>query len=297
MDRLNSIVVAVDFTPASACALAQGARLAQWNQAKLQVVHVIETLVVMDSQGADDPYIREVQDHLIGEAREAWQKFANEVPGKSAMDFGIAVNNPLAEIISRVRDHKADLLVVGSHGDHPDRGTGILAGQCVRKVPTRVMLVRDKHADSFRNIVACIDFSEMSRDALSAAVRIAAQDGAALHILHVFQPPWKRLHRTLERPPSAEFARQYRDTLQAQLTEFCAATHPEAAWAKPLFHLVEASSHGAGITEFVRSHACDLVVLGTRGRTNLRDVLMGSTAERVVRDCPCSILAIKPERP
>jgi nucleotide-binding universal stress UspA family protein len=50
MDRLGSIVVAVDFTPCSATALAQAARIAQWNQAKLHVVHVIETLVVIELQ-------------------------------------------------------------------------------------------------------------------------------------------------------------------------------------------------------------------------------------------------------
>ncbi|MBM4361664.1 MAG: universal stress protein, partial [Deltaproteobacteria bacterium] len=40
--------------------------------------------------------------------------------------------------------------------------------------------------------------------------------------------------------------------------------------------------------------AADLVVLGTRGRTNLRDLFLGSTAERVVRECPCSVLAVPP---
>ncbi|MBI3107868.1 MAG: universal stress protein [Candidatus Rokubacteria bacterium] len=53
--------------------------------------------------------------------------------------------------------------------------------------------------------------------------------------------------------------------------------------------------HGRGITEFVEQVDGDLVVLGTRGRTNLRDILLGSTAERVVRDARCSILTVTPE--
>jgi nucleotide-binding universal stress UspA family protein len=38
----------------------------------------------------------------------------------------------------------------------------------------------------------------------------------------------------------------------------------------------------------------DLIVLGTRGHTNLRDVLLGSTAERALSESTCSILAVKP---
>lgn len=38
----------------------------------------------------------------------------------------------------------------------------------------------------------------------------------------------------------------------------------------------------------------DLIVLGTKGKTNLKYVLLGSTAERLLRDVPCSVLAIKP---
>jgi nucleotide-binding universal stress UspA family protein len=53
--------------------------------------------------------------------------------------------------------------------------------------------------------------------------------------------------------------------------------------------------HGRGITEFVQQIGGDLAVLGTRGRTNLRDLLIGSTAERVLRDAACSILAVRPE--
>jgi nucleotide-binding universal stress UspA family protein len=61
------------------------------------------------------------------------------------------------------------------------------------------------------------------------------------------------------------------------------------------FTVFEFTGHSAGITEFVRQVDGDLVVLGTRGRTSLRDMLLSSTAERVVREAPCSILTVKPE--
>jgi nucleotide-binding universal stress UspA family protein len=38
----------------------------------------------------------------------------------------------------------------------------------------------------------------------------------------------------------------------------------------------------------------DLIAIGTRGRTNLRDVVLGSTAEKLLRDSPCAVWASKP---
>jgi universal stress protein E len=291
MDRLGSIIAAIDFTPGSAAALAQAVRIAGWNQARLHAVHIIETLVAIDLQGALTPYVQEIQDGLIAEARSSWVAFAPETPGKSAIDFDVAINNPLVELIRRVRDRKVDVLVMGSHGVSPGPTPGILASQCVRRVPTRVLLVRDQHAGAFRTIVACVDFSDTSREALDAALRFAAQDNAALHVLHVFQPPWTRSHAASKVP---EYAAAFKSGLLDQLRNFFPSNRHEVAWSKASFEVVEAASHGAGITEFVRSRGCDLAVLGTRGKTNLRDVLMGSTAERVVRDAQCSILAVKP---
>ncbi len=291
MDRLNSIVVAIDFTPCCAAALAQAARIASWNRAKLLAVNVIETIAAMELQEALTPYVQEIEKGLVAESNAAWAKFANDVPGKSAIEFAVAINSPLVELSKRIRERKADLLVLGSHGVSPGKSPGILAAQCVRRAPARVLLVRDGQTGPYKSIVACVDFSETSRDALSAAVRMAAQDGAALHILHVYQPAWKRLTRPPVRP---ELAGAFREALIGQLKAFCTAGTPEMEWSKAHFEVAESSSHGAGIVECVKAKGADLVVLGTRGKTNLRDVLMGSTAERVVRDAPCGILAIKP---
>jgi nucleotide-binding universal stress UspA family protein len=159
-----------------------------------------------------------------------------------------------------------------------------------------VLLVRDPHTGPFRSIVACIDFSATSRKALELAVRMAAHDGAILHVLHVFNAPWHRLHYRAPTPQaSPDYQKQYRDGLRRRLEAFCAPFHGEMARLETRYAVFDFPGHGGGITEFVKQVDGDLVVLGTRGRTNLRDLLLGSTAERVVRDAPCSILTVKPE--
>ena len=297
MSRLQSIVVGVDFTPCSATALRQAVRVAERNQARLQVVHIIEMLVVTDLEEALTPFQTDIRAGLVRDARHDWQGFTAEIPGATALELEVEINNPVTAILRRVRAQAADLLVLGTHGTSlPDRGAGTLATACVRKAMASVLLVRDSHAGPFRSVVACVDFSATSRKALEQAVRVAAQDGAALHVLHVFHAPWHRLHYRAPTPQaSPDYQKQYRDGLRRRLEAFCEPCLAQMAHLKPQYEVFDYQGHGWGITEFIKQVDGALIVLGTRGRTNLRDILLGSTAERVVRDAPCSILAVKPE--
>jgi nucleotide-binding universal stress UspA family protein len=298
MSAWRSIVLGVDFTPCSAAALRQAVRIAERSGAELEVVHVLETLVVADLEEALAPHRQgDLRASLVGDARQAWQEFTAGVPGARALDLHVEIDSPTAAILRRVRARAADLLVLGVHGTSPpDRGAGTLATACVRHAAASVLLVRDQHGPPFRSVIACIDFSPTSRRALEEAVRMAEQDGAALHILHVFDAPWHRLHYRAPTPQaSPDYQKQYRDLLHRSLESFSAPLVPRDGRLDVRHELFDYQGHGAGITEFVGRAGGDLVVLGTRGRTNLRDLLLGSTAERVVRDAPCSILAVRPE--
>ena len=60
----------------------------------------------------------------------------------------------------------------------------------MQRAQTKVLVVREAASEPFRSVVACIDFTEVSKFALEQAIRIAAQDSAALTILHVYADPW-----------------------------------------------------------------------------------------------------------
>ena len=294
---MSVVVVGVDFTPCSRSALMQAMRIAACRRATVHVVHVIEPLVVMDLEQALSPYQTDIRAALIGDVRKTWREFTMGIPDVSGLELDVQIDHPVSVILRRVREQSADLLVLGTHGTSPaDRGTGTLATACVRKAMASVLLVKDPHAGPFRSIVACIDFSPTSLKALEQAVRLALQDHAVLHVLHVFDAPWHRLHYRAPTPQaSPDYQKQYRDGLGRRLEAFCEPQHREMAALESRYTVFEFTGHSAGITAFVRQVDGDLVVLGTRGRTSLRDMLLGSTAERVVREAPCSILTVKPE--
>jgi nucleotide-binding universal stress UspA family protein len=293
----RSIVVGVDFTACSATAIRQAVRLAELVRASIHSVHVIEKLVVTDLEEALSPVQADVRAALVRDVRKAWPDFTANIPGASALELAVEIDNPVAAILRLVRERSAELLVLGTHGtSSPDRGVGALATACVRKASSSVLLVRESQVGPFRSVIACVDFSDTSRKALEQAARMAVRDGAALHVLHVFDAPWHRLHYRAPTPQaSADYQKQYRDALRRRLQAFAESVAPETAPLTARYELFDYNGYAAGISEFVKQVDGDLVVLGTRGRTNLRDILLGSTAERVIRDTPCSVLAVKPE--
>jgi nucleotide-binding universal stress UspA family protein len=109
------------------------------------------------------------------------------LPSRADVKCDIETGSPREVILASAERACADLLVLGSHGAHDaHKGIGPTAAACVQRAGMPVLLVREDHAGPFRGVVACLDFTETSKLALRHAIRVAAQDGAALHILHMY---------------------------------------------------------------------------------------------------------------
>ncbi len=306
MDRLKSILVAVDFSPCSADAFKQAARIAAWSsngRSALAALHVIALPTYMPAPHALIPFDLPIQADYVLAAHQDWKHFAARCAAQSTVEFDIAVGSPRCEILARVHRDKPDLLVLGLHGvADAQQGIGPTAAACVQRAETKVLLVRAGQAGPFKSVVACIDFTETSHLALEQAVRVAAEDGAVLHILTIYDDPWYGI-----RPPTGmeanmpDFKAQYQRAVEDRLRTFCAPLGHEINALKAVFHGLESAWRGGGyghaIVAFVKREGCDLAVLGTRAKWNLRDFFWGTTAQRVAGSAPCSILAIKPAPP
>jgi nucleotide-binding universal stress UspA family protein len=198
---------------------------------------------------------------------------------------------PLDVLLQESRSRQADLLVLGITGDSLlPYGAGTMATKCLRKTATKVLLVKQTHPRPFRRIVACVDFSETSKEVIKHAVRVAGQDQAELHFLHVFQAEWNNWGSRDRLSALTDFEKGCNKLLEGNLRQF-AEVPPET----PAFYSVtQAKTHGHGIAEHCRRVEADLVVLGNRGRTTLKYILLGSTVERLLREIPCSVLVVRP---
>lgn len=142
---------------------------------------------------------------------------------------------------------------------------------------------------SFRKILCAIDFSETSTEALRVAVRLALEHGSELVIAHAwyldptafageyFYPA------TLIDELSADAKRALADAVKQAESWGATRVTSQLLDGPPWQQIV-------GLAE--RTPAIDLIVAGTRGRTGLARMFLGSVCEMILRHAPCSVLAI-----
>ncbi len=292
MNKLKTILVGADFSDCSRSALEQAVRVAKWNHARLHALHSVEYLTLSDAAWASHIPHEELERDAVAEAKQRLQRWLAEVGAATEAQALVEVGAPIDCVLRRVRETQADLLVLGVSGSSMiPMGAGTLATKCLRKATTKVMLVHEGHAGPFRKVVACVDLSEPCREAVAQALRVATQDDSQVHFLHVFTGSWGRYALVPDAwEVDEETAAKNRQALEQRLREFVGDTAGRPA----RFTVVEAANHGHGIAEYARRVGADLVVLGTKGRSNLGYVLLGSTVERLLREIPCSALVVRP---
>ena len=126
------------------------------------------------------------------------------------------------------------------------------------------------------------DFSERSEWAFRLATSLARDHGASLIVLHVYAPPVFHGEVVARRQPNG-----FHEQLLQQLRQ----VRPTESTIQ-VTHLLEEGEPAQVILGVASEQSCDLIVLGTHGRTGLRRALMGSVAEQVVRQAPCPVLTV-----
>lgn len=140
---------------------------------------------------------------------------------------------------------------------------------------------------TFQTILHPTDFSERSALALRLAGSLARDHGARLIVMHVAVPPTAIAVEGVALPPPAVDLK----LLRAQLQQ----VRPDDAQLSVEHHLVEGEA-AAEILRLAAETHCDLIVMGTHGRTWLSRILMGSVAEQVVRKAACPVLTVKTQQ-
>ncbi len=139
----------------------------------------------------------------------------------------------------------------------------------------------------FRKVLCPVDFSEHSLAALDVALKMVQQNDAALYLLNVapipagaagFQPV------PMEPYPIVEKDRR------EQLEKLARERIPAAVRCETL---VTSGDPGEQVLETARALDADLIVMGTHGRRGLSHLVLGSVAERVVRESPIPVLTAR----
>jgi universal stress protein A len=138
-------------------------------------------------------------------------------------------------------------------------------------------------------ILVPLDFSGKSRQALDLAVPLSAQYGGKIILLHVVQPPAVSAWHAI--PGGGHYLGMKRhnlkDAAHKRLKEMAFEHVPARLRGQTI--VLEGTPYEE-ITSMARRLNVELIVISTRGLTGLKGMLIGSTAERVVRHAHCPVL-------
>ncbi len=202
------------------------------------------------------------------------------------------------EICRAAEKIPADLVVMPTHGRTGLKHVflGSTAERIVQHSPCPVLVTRGsalqwKNGSRFRikRILVPVDFSGCSRQGLQYAIGVANEFGAKIILLHamylgyIYSSEGTALYdvRTLQEAA--------RENAQQQMRELVRSVNFGRAKFETVF---TEGSPVLDICDFAKDHDVDLIMISTHGQTGWKHMLMGSTAEHVVRHAPCPVLVV-----
>jgi nucleotide-binding universal stress UspA family protein len=142
-------------------------------------------------------------------------------------------------------------------------------------------------------ILVPTDLSEFSKHAMRYGCEFANRFNAELHLLNIVQDVVAMVPEPgMAFPAPGEYLQELQQASTKALAEL-----PDPTWLRGV-NVVRHVRVGTPFLEIVRyakETGIDLIVIGTHGRSGLAHVLLGSTAEKVVRKSPCPVLTVRPE--
>jgi universal stress protein A len=146
---------------------------------------------------------------------------------------------------------------------------------------------------SIQNIVVPIDFSEMSIDAIKIACRLARSFTASIHLAHVRHFDYLA-DFVAPVPPMAPFSFMpyAQDRERSALAELNGLAR-EYGVPSATCHVLGGAPPFDEICRVAQEIPADLIVMPTHGRTGLKHVFLGSTAERIVQHSSCPVLVTR----
>jgi universal stress protein E len=285
---MNRILVASDLSKRSRRATGRAVALAQQFGCDLYALYVAdddrpEELIATECRSAEAA----IREHL-GEAGAAALASKPVIVTRAGDPFKV-----IAEEADRV---EADLIVMGAHRKRllGDVFTGTTIERVIRLGSRPVLMVNGHGQAPYRHVLAAVDLSEGSAHALRTARAIGLLDPAHAAAVHGFLP-------------LGEDIMYYANVDQKRIDEHVVTTANEARTALDSFLreigfadmanvlLVEKGGPYEAIEIGVGKFRPDLLVIGTRGHSGVKRILLGSVADRVFRQIDIDILAVPPE--
>lgn len=285
--------------------------LAENNQARLTVVDVMPQGAMARKMPEGAPSLPEREAAAKAERLQALRSLVGPHEQRVRIDCTVLAGTVFLEVIRAVLREKHDLVIKAAENPtFVERLFGSDDMHLLRKCPCPVWLTRPEEKSNYARILAAVDFDpeqpdsvvgQLNRQIVELACSLALSDFAELHLVHVWDAPGELMVRTWSDNPDAaamsyvegERSNHERclERLREQLKDFLGAQAFD--YLAPRFHLRQGIP-ATLIPQTATQLGADLVVMGTVARTGVPGLFIGNTAESILEQLRCSVLAIKP---
>jgi universal stress protein E len=280
---MKRIIAATDFSTRAHRAIRRAAVLARQSGAELTLLHIVdeepEALAALEI--AESRKILEEQIVSIPELREI------------RCQPTVAVGAPHDAIMKAAAAADANLIVMGSHRRQLLRDVfiGTTVERVIRTGTWPVLMVNTEVAQVYINVLAALDLSATSTNALASAIALGILNDARMTVAHAFDAIAKSklaLADISEERISA-YVESERRRAASELQECLSSLSFDAAACS--YYVAEGDPVPV-MTKAIEKVAPDLLVVGTHGRSGVAKFLLGSVAEQLLRTTEIDILAV-----
>ena len=285
--RFQSILLATDYSSASATAVKLAGRLAKEFHARLFVLHAVEPDLYASNMGGGA--VPDLQLMNLEAERENLHKYAEHIPElRSIRHKEIAfLGSPTDAIQSAGHANNIDLLVLGSHGRHglAKLALGSVAEWAIRRLDYPVLVAGPMCVKTFRplrSIVLATDFSPEALRSVQYASSLAHDYNATLTVMNVLaraSTPEEQSQNELKS------MRQLRELLPSDCEEWCT-----------LQYQVRSGDIAPVIVGVAQESKASLIVLGARHRSALADHAPRNKLSAIIRNARCPVLVVPAHR-
>lgn len=269
--RLEKLFLATDRSAFSEAAVNEAINFAKKCSSKLYVLSVIEANPEYETIGAD--FFQKEEEEARRDLETIKQRALQQgVECEAILREG---EEPYRLIVDEAAGKKVDMIIIGRHGR-----TGLLkllmgkvAANVIGHAPCKVLVIPKAARIEYRKILMATDGSEHSIEAASEAIGIVKRTGSSILVVSA-------AHSELELEEAKDNVAKIVAMAQEEGVQVEEALTPVG---KPHDVIVETAG-GRGV---------DLIVMGTYGKTGVKQLLMGSTTEKVIGLSGCAVLVAR----
>jgi universal stress protein E len=290
--------------------LERAVSLAAGHQSELLAIDVVPRL---GSQARTDPpeqNLPDLESAFRQDRLKSLESIVNPYRERWPIECEVRTGTGFIEIIRTVLRGGFDLVI--KPAENPtfvERIFGSDDMHLLRKCPCPIWLTRPDEKASYKCVLAALDLSsdaagtddDLNRQILEISGSVALAESASLHLAHAWDAPGEMTVRTWSDQPieaasryvEAERTRHHNglEFLRQQLQQLLGES--DFSRLAPEFHLQRGMADQV-IPGLVQSLHADLLVMGTVARSGIPGLFIGNTAEAILEQVKCSVLAIKP---